>query len=77
MAKCEIISESKTFKPITLQITLETQGELDALYCVFNASSSEVFELASYCARAGTSTESDWDSVAQEGYSKLQEVIYG
>ena len=77
MAKCAVIGESKTFKPITLQITLETQGEFDALYCVFNASSSEIFELASDCARAGISTESDWDSVAQEGYNKLRKAIYG
>lgn len=31
MAQAKVITELETFKPITLQITLETQGEVNAL----------------------------------------------
>ena len=45
MAKCEIVSEAKAFKPVTLQITLETQDELHALHFIMADMRSNGFSM--------------------------------
>lgn len=45
MAKCEVISCGKVFKPVTLQITLESQDELHALHFIMGDMSSNGYNM--------------------------------
>ena len=42
MAQAKVITDPETFKPITLQITLETQGEVNALYALCNSAQNNI-----------------------------------
>lgn len=41
MAKAEIVNQD-TFQPVVLQITLETQGEVNALYALCNSAQNNI-----------------------------------
>jgi hypothetical protein len=74
MAKCKVISESETFKPVTLQITLESQAEVEALFCVVDAQSEAVYNTATKGEIYKSSCWEDWDAVAVAVFSKLEEI---
>lgn len=41
----------EAFKPISLNIIIESQKELDFFYCLFNSSMSDLYKLANESAR--------------------------
>lgn len=42
MAKIEVTQQEVNFKPIKIEITLETQQEFDTIYALCNASSGNI-----------------------------------
>lgn len=76
MAQAKVITEPETFKPITLQITLETQGEVNALYAVANTLSEVLFNAAKpgleNCTSEIESSVEEWESVSHSIYKILE-----
>ena len=69
--KAEIV-ETKKFKPVTVQLTFETQAEFDAFYAVVNIDSSFIWETIKDI--SNSATECDWSKISSTIYHTIKKL---
>lgn len=67
MAKIEVTQQEVNFKPIKIEITLETQQEFDTFYELCNEGSGNI----SKCIRSYKFNDKIWDNISTKIFNNL------
>jgi len=74
--KVEIINQKEeVFQPVTLQLTFETQEEINAMYNVVSRGSITLYNEAINTFEVKDGTSNDWDKVSTSIYSALKTKV--
>lgn len=75
--KVETITPKDEFKPVTIQLTFETQEELNVMYAVVNCGGNKVWDPAknSVCNVQLPSDSAHWVRVKTEIYKEIKHHI--
>lgn len=77
MAKCTPSEFNGEFKPVRLEIELETVMELRALYAAMNIGSEKLWQAIKQLGPTLNATAKDWDAVSYQINNAIKYHVWG
>lgn len=72
--KTVVKGKEEGFRPIILELTIDSQREFNALFNVVTRSTAEIWNEASKCYEAKEADSNDWHNVSSAIYKAIKEL---